>query len=175
MTWENVIFTDETMFCSLQAPKRIVGRPSNTRYQQPYIDERDVSGRVSASFRGWMWQYRPSELVRVEGHFTGEQYINILEEVFLSSVRVMAILALDTIRMVQDISPIHMSRVVREWFQEHPEVEVLDWPPKGADLNPVEHVWCFMKQDWDVGEQKTIQAIESKAFGTTFVDDLTFA
>lgn len=50
----------------------------------------------------------------------------------------------DPIRFVQDLSPIHTSNVVKEWFEEHPEFELLPWPPKGADLNPIENVWSEM-------------------------------
>lgn len=61
-------------------------------------------GRVNTIYWGWMWQYGPSELVRVECHLTGEQYGYILEDIFLPFVRAMAILASDIIRLVQDKS-----------------------------------------------------------------------
>ena len=53
------------------------------------------------------------------------------------------------IRFVQDLSPIHTSNLVREWFEEHPEFELIPWPPKGADLNPIENVWSEMVRDMD--------------------------
>ena len=34
------------------------------------------------------------------------------------------------------------SRVVQRWFRLHDQqIELLPWPPKGADLNPIENVW----------------------------------
>ncbi|XP_066988204.1 uncharacterized protein [Macrobrachium rosenbergii] len=65
----------------------------------------------------------------------------------------MAIPAPQTIKVVQDRSPIHTSHRVREWAQLHPEIEFLDWPTKGCDLNPIEHLWGIMVQDWDIGQR----------------------
>jgi len=46
-----------------------------------------------------------------------------------------------------DRSPIHESRIIKSWFKdEHPEIEVLDWPRRGADLNPIENVWGLLKR-----------------------------
>lgn len=53
----------------------------------------------------------------------------------------------EPIRFVQDLSSIHTSHVVREWFEEHPDFEVIPWPPKGADLNPIENAWSEMVRD----------------------------
>lgn len=53
--------------------------------------------------------------------------------------------------------------MVKAYLQEHPEIEVIDWPTKGCDINPIEHLWAMMKRDWDIGEQRTCAAIEAKA------------
>ena len=54
-----------------------------------------------------------------------------------------------TVRFIQDRSPIHTARVISIWFREHPEIEVLLWPPKGAGMNPIENVWGDMVKDLD--------------------------
>jgi hypothetical protein len=42
----------------------------------------------------------------------------------------------------QDNSPIHKSRVVRQWFQLNvPEYQLFDTPAKSFDMNPIENVW----------------------------------
>ncbi|KAK4030814.1 hypothetical protein OUZ56_024172 [Daphnia magna] len=33
------------------------------------------------------------------------------------------------------------SRTTRQWLVEHPEIVALDWPVKGADMNPIENLW----------------------------------
>jgi len=80
--------------------------------------------------------------VQINGKFKAEVYINILETVFLPSVR--ARFPEGPIFFIHDRSPIHTAIVVREWFRQHPEITVLDWPSKGADMNPIENVWGDM-------------------------------
>ena len=40
--------------------------------------------------------------------------------------------------------------MVQDWFEdETKEFEVLPWPPKGADINPIENVWAKMERSMD--------------------------
>lgn len=91
---------------------------------------------------GWMWSGGAGDLVRIQGSFVKEKYIEILEGHFLPAIR--AKIPHGPIRFVQDRSPIHTAKVVRQWFANHPEITLLPWPPKGADLNPIENVWSDM-------------------------------
>lgn len=51
---------------------------------------------------------------------------------------------------VQDLSSIHTSNMVLDWFQEEGvSFGLLPWPPKGADMNPIENVWAEMVRDMD--------------------------
>ena len=134
--WHNVIFTDEKCFSSVKAGDRICWRVRNTRYNEEHVVEKAVSGRISTSLWGWMWAFGPGELIEIEGRLTSRQYIDILEAL-LRSVRTMALPAPQTIRVVQDKSPIHTSHRVREWARHHPEIEFLNWPSKGCDMNPL--------------------------------------
>ena len=48
--------------------------------------------------------------------------------------------------VVWDRNKIHSkSLVVRAWLEEHPEVEVEDFPAYAPDTNPDEGVWCWTK------------------------------
>ena len=53
------------------------------------------------------------------------------------------------VRFIQDRSPIHTAHVVTRWFRENPQIKLLPWPSKGADINPIEDVWGDIVKDFD--------------------------
>lgn len=55
------------------------------------------------------------------GRFTGSAYVEIPDEVFLSSARAMCS---PSGAIFQDSSPIHTSSVQRAWFRRHPEISL---------------------------------------------------
>ena len=48
---------------------------------------------------------------------------------------------------------VHTANIVREWFEHRPEFDVLNWPPRGADMNVIENVWGTMVQDLQMHSQ----------------------
>ncbi|KAF2902078.1 hypothetical protein ILUMI_04107, partial [Ignelater luminosus] len=91
------------------------------------------------------------EIVRVTPpRFNSRQYIRVLDEVLLPSVRaVYAEYEMATFIFVQDNSSIHTAQIVQEWFEEHPEIELLRWPDKSADLNSIENLWAATVRKFD--------------------------
>lgn len=47
---------------------------------------------------------------------------------------------------MQDNAPIHTYRPVKEWFAST-GFTVMEWPPYWPDLNQIEHVWVFLKEN----------------------------
>lgn len=88
--------------------------------------------------------------IRIEGRFTAAKYLQILDEFLLPSLRRHFPDRERPLIYVQDRSPIHMARAVREWFVNHRhELTTLEWPPKGCDCNPIENVWGYLVNGWD--------------------------
>ena len=38
---------------------------------------------------------------------------------------------------------------MRDWFREHPEFDVLPWPKKWADMNPIKNIWGDIVKDME--------------------------
>ncbi|KZS03293.1 Uncharacterized protein APZ42_034023 [Daphnia magna] len=62
--------------------------------------------------------------VRIEGKFNSQKYLQILGDILPHSIH---------------------ARIIKQWFNDHQdEIELLPWPPKGANINPIENVCSDM-------------------------------
>jgi hypothetical protein len=87
--WGNVIFSDESVFSSEDdGPVRLY-RPQGTRYNAEYVKESVRSGRVSVAVWGWISSRGIGFLHRIDGRLNGAQYLHILRDTMVHSVREM--------------------------------------------------------------------------------------
>ncbi len=84
----------------------------------------------------------PSTLCKIEGNLNAEKYIDILENELVPMID--RYYGGRPVKFIQDRSPIHGAHLVRDWFANHLTIQLLPWPPKGANLNPIENVWGDM-------------------------------
>ena len=96
---------------------------------------------VSAAFWG-NEQY--SDLLILERDFeskkyryTANSYLALLKDLVVPNYT-------DDLIFIQDNTPIHTTKKVKEWFEER-GIRVIDWPPYSLDLNPIEHTWKRLK------------------------------
>ena len=85
--WGRVVWTDEKTFSSSDHGQLHCWRPNNSRYDPKHIYEVARSGHVTVNMWGWINLNCVGELTEINGRFTAEQYIEILEEVMLPTVR----------------------------------------------------------------------------------------
>lgn len=66
---------------------------------------------------------------------------------------------------VQDLSTIYTSRAVKVWFKNPPEIELLPWPPKGEDFNPIEKIWSDIVKESDFFRTRTGDEVFGRSRG----------
>ena len=132
---------------SEECGRQFVYRTNRTRFHPCHTQtlKRSGSGRKSVPVWAWFSSQGAGAVHRNDGRLTAEKYISILDDVLLPTA--WARFGLGPIRFVQFRSPIHTSHAVTAWFADHPEFELLPWPPRGADLNPIENLWSEMVRD----------------------------
>lgn len=142
--WERntVIFVDEKTFKSDKDGRKILWRRDKERYEQCNVLPNKLSGRLSLGFWGWMDREGPGELVEIPGRMNAEQYLNILQNVMVPTVRMRHPNGI--IYLCQDNCSVHCARIVQDWIQAQPDLQVLPWPAKSPDLNPIENLWGQM-------------------------------
>ena len=114
-----------------------------SRYDRRHIYEEARSGHVTVNVWGWFSIHGMGDVKRIEGRFTAAKYLDILQDFFLPSLQVQNHPFPDgPILFVHDHSPIHTARVVNQWFDGREDLQLLNWPSKGCDMNPIENIWA---------------------------------
>lgn len=138
--WHRVVFSDEKIFrAACRGPMRVY-RPTrgSDRYDARYlVDSTNVHHtqtlQVWVAFSG---NGAIRTIQRVVGNMTAQHYTQNILPVIEND------LAQQSLVFMQDLSPVHTSHLTRAWLQHRNLPWIEDWPPKGADLNPVENVWA---------------------------------
>lgn len=155
--FNSIIFSDEKTFQSDIKRKTLVYRPPNSRYDPKYVSNDRLSGRISASYWGAIGIEGPvTDLVRVDGHFNSEKYLNVLKNQLVPSMN-----TFNNARIfMQDNWPIHTANVVMGYLSLQ-NFELMEWCPFSPDVNPIENVSAHMTRDWPKLSNRTPLALNN--------------
>lgn len=147
--WKNVLFSDETKINRVSSDgRRYVRRPKNQPFNPKYTIPTLKHGGGSIMVWGSMSWKGPGAIHWVKERMDRFVYTNILENVMLPYAEE-NLSVLWTYQ--QDNDPKHTAAYTKKWFQDN-YVTVLDWPSCSPDLNPIEHMWGYIKRK--VGSEK---------------------
>lgn len=162
LDWDRVIFSDEKVFRTFSHRKLHLWRPKNERYNPKYVQQIQVSGRVSCGVWGFITSMGVGDICEISGRMNSKEYINVLEDILLPSMNIINEDWRENMLFMQDNAKIHGSKTSEKWIKDH-NITLLKWPAYSSDLNPIENVWAQMVYNWDSHIEATRTAILNAA------------
>ena len=142
--FSNTCFSDESVF-QLAPNKQVLwyrrGEDDKPHLEKPNRNKKImVWGGISRKGQTPIKIYRLDEQETV----TAESYVDCLREYLFDSMDTK--FGINNWRFVQDNARPHVAKHTMEYLDKH-KIKLISHPPYSPDLNPIEKVWAWMKQD----------------------------
>jgi transposase len=143
--WKRVIFSDETKINRLGSDGiKWAWKKPGEGLSEHLVEPTVKFGGGSLMMWGCMLWEGVGYATRIEGNMDGKLYASILEDELQQTMEYYKKTPEDVI-FQQDNDSKHTSKDARNWFEDH-NLKVLIWPANSPDINPIEHLWNYLKQ-----------------------------
>ena len=153
--WLNHIFSDETSVQIGGNKKIYVWRKADEKDRPHLVPKKARSGVIKVMMWGSITSKGKGILLPVNGSITSEKYCQVLQDGLLPVID--WYYPDGDFIFVHDNAPCHSSSETRNWLDDR-QIRVSQWPPQSPDINIIENIWRWMKQEL----QKNIEKMKSR-------------